>query len=79
MTVTSLDRAGNPLPLRSLSGRLSSIDAGVSAVDVHFAGAGARWRSTDATVPLPGLWTLQLTASPRTGPAYVMVVEYRVW
>lgn len=79
ITVTPVDTSGRPLPTRALSGRLSSADAGVAAVDVRFTADGNRWRSTDATAPLPGLWQLELTVTPVTGPSYVTRTDYRVW
>lgn len=62
-----------------LTGRLSSDAAGVSKLEVHFVRSGDDWRSTDAYVPTPGTWTLELTARPDSGPARVTSVDYRVW
>ncbi|HEY9293206.1 MAG TPA: copper resistance protein CopC [Microlunatus sp.] len=79
ITVTAESATGLTAPLRDLSGRLSSADAGVAAIDVHFERSGDHWQSTDATAPLPGVWTLQLVAYPLSGPAYVTSTDYRVW
>lgn len=79
ITVTPVDASGRLVQTRALSGRLSSEAAGVAAVDVRFRADGDRWRSTDATAPLPGLWQLELTVTPTTGPSYVTQVSYRVW
>ncbi|GAB3929163.1 transport integral membrane protein [Microlunatus endophyticus] len=77
--VRAVDAAGRPLPIRSLSGQLSSVQAQVAAVDVRFRSGSGEWHSTDATMPLPGLWQLTLTVTPESGPAYVTEVSYRVW
>jgi copper transport protein len=83
ITVTAVDGSGRRVPIRGLTGRLSSADARVSAVDVRFTVANGVWRSVDATAPLPGLWRLQLTVTPGarsgSGAAYVTEVDYRVW
>ncbi|WP_172836042.1 copper resistance CopC/CopD family protein [Microlunatus soli] len=73
------DASGRPVRLQQLTGRLSSADAGVSAIDVHFTRTRDGWRSTDAVAPLPGVWQLQVTARPRHGPSYVVAADYRVW
>ena len=77
--VTPESGGGSPTRLRELSGQLSSTDAGVAAIDVHFVRSDDHWRSTDATAPLPGVWTLQLVAHPAGSLAYVITTEYRVW
>ncbi|QDP96418.1 hypothetical protein FOE78_11345 [Microlunatus elymi] len=79
ITVTAESASGDPARLAALSGRLSSADAGVSAIDVHFVPSGDHWQSTDATAPLPGVWTLQLVARPPGAKAYVTALDYRVW
>lgn len=79
IAVRATEGSGRPVRLRELSGRLSSDEAGVSAIDVHFTRNRQGWRSTDAVAPLPGGWTLQLTAGLAGGPAYVVAADYRVW
>jgi len=79
ITVRAVNTSGRPLPIRSLSGQLSSVQARVAAVDVRFRSESGEWHSTDATAPLPGLWQLALTVTPESGPAYVTEVSYRVW
>jgi copper transport protein len=79
ITVTPASASDRTTRTTRLSGQLSSDDAGVAAVGVHFVADDGHWRSTDATAPLPGWWQLQLTISPATGPSYVTQVGYRVW
>jgi len=79
ITVRPVDRSGSPMPIRALTGQLSSADNGVAAVDVRFRAESDHWQSQDATAPLPGLWQLSLTVSPASGPSYVTEVAYRVW
>ena len=79
ITVAAVDGAGRSVRLRSLSGRLSSPGAGVSAVDVSFRRTADGWQSTDAIAPLPGTWQLQLSAGVTGGPAYVVTTDYQVW
>lgn len=77
--VRPVSRSGSAVPTRALTGQLSSADAGVAAVDVGFREESGHWQSQDATAPLPGLWQLTLTVSPKSGPSYVTRVVYRVW
>lgn len=77
--VRPVSRSGSAVPTRALTGQLSSADAGVAAVDVRFREESGHWQSQDATAPLPGLWQLTLTVSPKSGPSYVTKVVYRVW
>ena len=79
ITVIPVDRTGVAIPAHALTGRLSSTQAGVAALDVRFRAVAGRWQSLDATAPLPGVWQLSLTVSGESGPSYVTEVAYRVW
>ncbi|GAA2752139.1 copper resistance protein CopC [Amnibacterium kyonggiense] len=68
---------GAPVRLESLSGTLSTPD--VAALDVAFRRDGAGWRSTDATLPVPGTWTLTLDAERSATTAYAAEVSWPVW
>lgn len=61
-----------------LRGTLSSAE--IASLPVRFtAGTDGRWRSTYATAPRPGLWTLQLTVEFGPNDAAVTSVPFRVW
>ena len=63
--------------LETLSGALSTTE--VSALDVTFRRDGSGWRSTDATLPVSGQWTLTLDAQLSTATAYAAEVSWPVW
>lgn len=61
-----------------LQGTLSSAE--IASLPVRFTGGSdGRWRSTYATAPRPGLWTLQLTVEFGPNDAAVTSVPFRVW
>lgn len=66
-----------PVRLQTLTGTLST--PGIAALDVAFRRDGTGWRSTDATLPLAGEWTLQLDAQRSTASAYAAEVSWPVW
>ena len=63
--------------LETLAGALRTTD--VSALDVTFRRDGSGWRSTDATLPVSGRWTLTLDAELGTTTAYAAEVSWPVW
>lgn len=75
--VRAVDGAGRPVRLQALDGRLAT--EGVAALDVAFRRDGRGWRSTDATLPVSGEWTLTLSAELSTASAYAAEVSWPVW
>ncbi|GAA4752025.1 hypothetical protein GCM10025783_25840 [Amnibacterium soli] len=75
--VRALDPVGRPVRLAALDGALAT--EGVGALDVTFRRDGAGWRSTDATLPVSGEWTLTLDAEVSTASAYAAKVGWPVW
>jgi copper transport protein len=81
ITITPLDAAGRSVSAPTVTGTLSSGDAGISALSVDFARSSAdphTWTSLTA-VPLPGLWTLTLNVGLDQATAYTTSAQYRVW
>jgi copper transport protein len=66
-----------PVRLQTLSGSLATSE--VSALDVTFRRAGSGWRSTDAALPVSGVWTLTLDAQRSASDAYAAEVSWPVW
>ena len=75
--VRAADASGAPVRLQALDGSLSTTD--VAALDVTFRRDGDGWRSTDATLPVSGVWTLTLDAEVSTATAYAAAVSWPVW
>ena len=75
--VRAVDTAGKPVRLAALDGTLGT--EGVAALDVSFRREGGGWRSTDATLPVSGEWTLTLDAEVSTASAYAAKVTWPVW
>ncbi len=75
--VRALDASGRPVRLAALDGTLGT--AGVAALGVAFRRDGAGWRSTDATLPVSGEWTLTLDAEVSTASATAAAVSWPVW
>jgi copper transport protein len=75
--VRAVDVSGSPVRLAALDGALSAAD--VAALDVTFRRDGTGWRSTDATLPVSGRWTLTLDAEVSTASAYAAEVSWPVW
>jgi copper transport protein len=75
--VRAVDAAGAPVRLQALDGSLAT--AGVAALDVAFRRDGPGWRSTDATLPVSGEWTLTLDAEVSSASAYAAEVSWPVW
>jgi len=74
------DGHGQPVPVESIAGTLSSSDAHIPSLPVDFATAGQnQWQSIYATTPRAGEWALRLTV--RFGPtdAVVSSVKFHVW
>jgi copper transport protein len=74
------DAAGRPVPVQAITANLST--ASVSALGVRLVndpGDTSRWRSTNAVVPLPGIWTLTLDVTIDPTQAYATAARYRVW
>ena len=67
---------GRPVRLAALDGSLASDE--VAALDVTFRRDGDGWRSTGATLPIAGEWTLTLSA-PRPATARLTRVSWPVW
>lgn len=63
--------------LQTLDGSLRTAD--VAALDVAFVRDGDGWRSTDATLPEAGEWTLTLDAQLSASRAYAAEVAWPVW
>jgi copper transport protein len=80
ISVTARDARGEPVRAASVSGTLSSGDAGIAALDVTFAQApDGEWNSSHAVVPLPGTWTLKLVVEFSTSDAIATAAHFRVW
>lgn len=75
--VRAVGADGAPVRLQALDGTLGT--AGVAALDVAFRRDGAGWRSTDASLPVSGEWTLTLDAEVSTAAAYAAEVTWPVW
>lgn len=80
IAVTALDADGRPLRALSVSGTLSSEEAGIASLKVTFAqSAGDQWDSSGAVVPLPGMWALNLSVEFSTSDAVATSTNFRVW
>lgn len=65
-------------PAMTVRGTLSSAE--IASLPVHFtAAADGHWRSSYASAPRPGLWTLQLTVQFSGSDAAVTSVPFRAW
>lgn len=74
------DAAGRPVPVQAITANLST--ASVAALGVRLVndpGDTSRWHSTNAVVPLPGIWTLTLDVTVDPTQAYATAARYRVW
>jgi hypothetical protein len=74
------DAAGRPVPVQAITANLST--ASVAALGVRLVsdpGDTSRWHSTNAVVPLPGIWTLTLDVTVDQTEAYATAARYRVW
>ena len=74
------DAAGRPVPVQAITANLST--ASVAALGVRLVsdpGDTYRWHSTNAVVPLPGIWTLTLDVTVDQTEAYATAARYRVW
>ncbi|GAA3083847.1 copper resistance protein CopC [Pseudonocardia yunnanensis] len=75
-----IDGAGRPVPVQAITAALST--ASVAALGVRLVndpGDTSRWHSTNAVVPLPGIWTLTLDVTVDPTQAYATAARYRVW
>lgn len=72
----ALDGA-RPVRLKTLDGSLATAD--VSALHVTFRRDGAGRRSSGATLPVAGLWTLTLDAELSSASASAAAVSWPVW
>jgi copper transport protein len=80
ITVTALGPSGQPVRATSVSGTLSSEDAGIAALAVKFTPAhNGEWDSTHAVVPLAGSWTLKLVVEFSSSDAVTTDAHFRVW
>jgi copper transport protein len=80
ISVSAFDNAGHLIAATSVSGALSSDDAGIAALNIKFdPGADGRWTSSHAVVPLPGSWTLRLVVEFSTSDAVATAAHFRVW
>jgi copper transport protein len=80
ISVTPLDATGHPIHATSVSGTLSSDDAGIAALNVKFQPASDdQWHSSYAVVPLPGSWTFKLVVEFSTSDAIATAARFRVW
>jgi len=78
--VTALDARGTPVNVASVTGTLSSQDAGIAALALRFSPASDKaWRSIYAVVPRAGWWTLTLTVEFSASEAIVTAAQFRVW
>jgi copper transport protein len=74
------DAAGRPVPVQAITANLST--ASVAALGVRMVSDPvdtSRWHSTNAVVPLPGIWTLTLDVTVGPTEAYATAARYRVW
>jgi copper transport protein len=74
------DAAGRPAPVQAISANLSA--ATIAALGVRLVndpGDMSRWHSTNAVVPLPGIWTLTLDVTVDSTDAYATAARYEVW
>lgn len=80
LDVSIVDAAGRPAPAQAITASLSS--ASVAALDVRLRkvdASGSSWRSSNAVVPLPGVWTLTLDVTLDAADAYATSTSYTVW
>ncbi|WP_375407223.1 copper resistance protein CopC [uncultured Amnibacterium sp.] len=75
--VQAVAPSGAAVRLQTLEGSLSTTD--VAALDVTFRRDGDGWRSTDATLPVSGEWTLALAAEVSATSATAAEVSWPVW
>jgi copper transport protein len=74
------DAAGRPVPVQAITATLSTTSVPALGVRlVNDPGDTSRWRSTNAVVPLPGIWTLTLDVTVDQTEAYATAARYRVW
>jgi copper transport protein len=81
ITVSTVDAQGREVVVPSVTGTLSSVDAGIASLNVDFAKSRAdprKWTSLTA-VPLPGEWTLTMNVDFDQATAYTTSADYRVW
>jgi copper transport protein len=74
------DAADLPAPVQAITANLST--ATVAALVVTLVDDPAdtsRWHSTNAVVPLPGVWTLTLDVTVDSTEAYATAARYQVW
>lgn len=80
ISVTALDPGGHPVRVTSVSGTLTSEDAGIAALTVKFEpSTDDEWHSSHAVVPLPGSWTLKLVVEFSAADAIATAAHFRVW
>lgn len=80
ITVSVLDAHSRPITADSVTGTLSSDDAGIAALKVKFTPTrDGEWRSAYAVVPLPGSWTLNLAVEFSTADAVTTTAHFHVW
>ena len=80
ISVSARDAQGHLVSAESVTGTLSSDDAGIAALNVRFhPTSDGDWRSSYAVVPLPGSWRLNLTVEFSTSDAVATSANFRVW
>lgn len=78
--VRVLDDRGRVLRVESIDGALSSKEAEIPSLPVDLRSQGQnQWRSSYASAPRPGEWTLRLTVRLTPSNAIVTGVKFRVW
>ena len=80
ITLAVVDAHGGVLQPQTVTATLSSVDAGIASLPVRLDPAGAgHWRSTYASAPRAGIWTLQVTVGFSATDAVAATAEFRVW
>lgn len=80
ISVTARNARGYLVNAESVTGTLSSDDAGIAALNVKFRPTSdGQWRSSYAVVPLPGSWTLKLVVEFSSSDAVATSASFYVW
>jgi copper transport protein len=80
MTLRILTAAGAPVPARTVTATLSSVQVAALRLTLRrLTPDGSQWATSAAVVPLPGVWTLSLDVALGPADAYATSASYRVW
>ena len=80
MTLNILNATGAPVPAQTVTATLSSAQVAELRLTLRrLTPDGSQWATSDAAVPLPGVWTLTLDIALGPADAYATSASYRVW